>query len=74
MAGADRHQRLADIGAGGHAAAQAVARILLHEAPLGAHQQTPARLGQRQQIESFAVRSRVMQRAAIGSGAQRERS
>ncbi len=35
------HQPFADVGAGGHAHAQAVARVLLDEAPLGAQQGAP---------------------------------
>jgi hypothetical protein len=32
----DRHQSLADIGAGGNGHAQAIGRVLVYEAPVGA--------------------------------------
>jgi hypothetical protein len=38
---ADRHQPLADIGAGADVHAQAVARVLMHEAPVGAREHAP---------------------------------
>ena len=41
MALADGHQPLADIGAGRHPHAQAVARVLVDKSPIGAHQQAP---------------------------------
>ncbi|ENN84500.1 hypothetical protein RHSP_72583 [Rhizobium freirei PRF 81] len=39
VAVADRHQPLADIGAGRNRHAQAVGRVLMHEAPVGPHQE-----------------------------------
>ena len=39
---ADRHQPLADIGAGRDAHAQAIGRVLVDEAPVGAHQEAAA--------------------------------
>jgi hypothetical protein len=50
VARADRHQPLADIGAGADVHAQAVARVLVDEAPVGAHQQRAAPARQRTDV------------------------
>ena len=46
---------LADVGAGRHAHAQAVARVLLDHAPIGARQPPALRLGQAQDVHDRAV-------------------
>src|SRR4029077_8918685 len=50
VAPADRHQPLADIGARGHRHAQAHSWILMHVAPVGAKQEAPLRLAERDKI------------------------
>jgi hypothetical protein len=44
------HQALGDIGTGADLHAQAIARMLAHEAPVSAGQQPQARAGQRGQV------------------------
>ena len=57
MAVADRHQPLADIGAGRDRHAQPVGRVLVDEAPVGAHQEAP--LGLAHAVEVAARRRRA---------------
>ena len=55
MVPADRHQPLADIGAGRHRHAQALRRILMHIAPVGAEQKAPLGLAKLGEIAHHAV-------------------
>ena len=57
VAVADRHQPLADIGAGRDRHAQAVGRVLVDEAPVGAHQE--AALGLAHAVEVAELRRRA---------------
>ena len=52
---ADRHQPLADIGAGRDRHAQALRGVLMHIAPVGAEQETPLGFAQRIEIAQHAV-------------------
>src|SRR3954447_12625435 len=63
---AHRHQPLADVAAGRDAEAQPVARVLVHEAPLGAVEPTAARLGERQHVDHALVPGGVADRAGVG--------
>ncbi|MCY1557848.1 hypothetical protein D9M68_947330 [compost metagenome] len=65
MAHALCHQPFADIGAGRYAHAQAIAGILLDEAPLGAQQRAPLRFAGAVQVDPGAVLAAVSDRAAI---------
>ena len=73
VAFADRHQPLADIGAGGDVHAQASRGILMHKAPVGAHQRAPLGFAERREIAQRAVahavdaRARARRRAAPAS-------
>ena len=64
MPGADRHQALADIAAGGDAHAEPVAGILPDEAPIGAQQEAALGLAQLEEILRTAVAPPVEDRAA----------
>ena len=63
MAVADRHQPLADIGAGRDRHAQAVGGVLVDEAPVGAHQEAALRLAHAVEIAKRAVAHAVGDRA-----------
>ncbi len=60
-----RHQTLADIGAGRHAHAQTIARILFDKAPLGAQQRAPLRLTGAVQVEPVALLAAIVDAAAV---------
>jgi hypothetical protein len=51
----DGHQPLADVGAGRHRHAQAVGRVLVDEAPVGAHQEAPLGLAHVIEVAVAAV-------------------
>ncbi len=50
-----RHQPLSHIGAGRHRHAQPVRRVLVHEAPVRAHQEPAFCLGQRVEVTGLAI-------------------
>ncbi|MND47991.1 hypothetical protein D3C80_388990 [compost metagenome] len=52
---ADSHQPLADIGAGRNRHAQSIRRVLVHETPVGPHQETPFGLAHMVEITHRAV-------------------
>ena len=52
---ADRHHALADIGAGGDGHAQPVGRVLVHEAPVGPHQEAALGLAEVVEVAPCAV-------------------
>ena len=54
-----RHQALAHIGASRYPHAQAFARILMHKAPIGAHEKAQFRFTHDVQCEEFALARRV---------------
>jgi hypothetical protein len=60
----DRHQPLADIGAGRDRHPQAVDRVLVHEAPVGAHQITPLGLRHLVDVAACTIAHPVVNRAA----------
>jgi hypothetical protein len=60
---ADRHQPFADVAAGTHVHAQAVARVLHDHAPVGAQQQAALRLGERIDIGQPAAAQVVLDNA-----------
>ena len=66
---ADRHQPLADIGAGRHPHAQALRRILMHEAPVGAEQKAPLGLAETGKIPQHAVAHAIRHRAPLSAQA-----
>jgi len=66
MACADRHQALADVGAGGESKAQPVARVLVHKPPVGAHQPAPHRLRQFEKVGHLAVTQPIFDASPIG--------
>ena len=68
VAVADRHQPLADIGAGRDRHAQAVGRVLVDEAPVGAHQEAALGLAQLVEVAEVAVAHAV----ADGAGGRRQ--
>ena len=57
---ADRHHALADIGAGGDGHAQPIGRVLVHEAPVGAHQEAPLGLAELIEIAPHPVAHAVL--------------
>ncbi len=69
---ADRHQPLADIGAGRDRHAQPVGRVLVDEAPIGAHQQAALGLAHPVEVAEGAVAHAVADRAASGQQSRRE--
>ncbi len=68
------HQPLADIGAGRHRHAQAVTRVLLDEAPLGAQQRAPLGLAGAVQVEPLATARAITDRTAIRRAAPGEQT
>ena len=65
MAVAQRHQPLADIAARRDVHAQAARGVLMHEAPVGAHQRAPLRFREVGEIAHRAVALAVMHLARI---------
>ena len=55
VAVAERHQPLADVAAGGDVHAQAARGVLVHEAPIGAHQGAPLGFAAARQVARGAV-------------------
>ena len=69
---ADRHQPLADIGAGRHRHAQPVGRVLVDETPVGAHQEAALRLAHAVEVAERAVAHAVGDRAGSRRQPRRE--
>ena len=67
-----RHQALTDIGAGGDRHAEPVSRVLVDEAPVGAHQEPALGFGQPEEIAEFAVAHAVADRTGRGTEARGE--
>ena len=65
MAVAKRHQPLADVAAGGYVHAQAARGVLVHEAPIGAHQRPPLGFRERGKIAHGAVAQAIMDFAGV---------
>jgi hypothetical protein len=63
---ADRHQALADIGAGRHRHAKPERGILMHVAPVGPRQEAALRLAERRQVTRHAVPHAVQHAAGAG--------
>lgn len=72
MAGADRHQPLADIGPGRKPKPQPVTRVLVHEAPIGSRQKSAGRLGHLEEIGDRPVAQTVLDTPGIGLQLRRE--
>ncbi len=68
------HQPLADVGTGRNTHAQAVARVLFDETPLGAQQAAALRLAGGVKIEPGAVASAVAHRAPVRRAASGEQA
>ncbi len=63
---AHAHQALANVTAGGNAHAQAIARILMHEAPIGAGEEAPFGFREIEQVFRGTIAHAVAHRAGIG--------
>ena len=66
MAIAQRHQPLADVAAGRHVHAQPARGVLMHEAPVGAHQRSAFGLAHAGKVAHGAVAAAIADHAGIG--------
>ncbi len=69
---ADRHRPLADVSAGADIHPQTVARILMNNAPVRAHQHPPLRFGKRENVDEAVPACIVFDAAGIGLHASRK--
>ena len=69
---ADRHQPLADVGAGGDRHPQSQRGILVHIAPVGAKQESPLRFAERGEVAQYPVAHAVGYRSPAWSHLRRQ--